>query len=614
MAEIRELWKVHSIAEDNRDLPGLISTLTEDCVYTVAGTGVRWEGHEGAARFYTELLTAFPDIHFDLDYIVIGPQGVCEEAIVTATHDGTLARPRAHRRAPRVAQRDLLPWDPAARKFKGEMVYTDLVPRRADARPVTGTPRRAGRSQAAATIDSPVDLDVVFLGTSGSAPTAQRATSATLIRRGGERLLVDCGEGTQRQLLRSDVGLVDLEHVFLTHFHADHYLGLPGMLKTFALRGREVPLTLYGPPGLRELLAVAAAGLREPDLPGRDGRARARATCSTRGGYEIRAFAVDHGSQALGYVLAEAERPGRFDVGVGRRARRARRPRARRAAAGRGRRRSPTATTVRPEQVLGPARPGRSLALTGDTAPAASVVDAAAGVDLLVHEATFCADERDRARETQHSTAAEAALAAQAAGVRLLALTHISSRYFGGEVAEEARQLFPDTVVPRDFDVDRDPVPRARRARARAARRAARPRPAARHRPGVVSGAAGPTSAPAPASTTPCGRPTRPGGRHSTPSSSSATSAAGECSTSAAARAGSPPRSSSEAHAKVWGVDASEEMVAVARETRACRRRGAAGGGRASCRSATAGSTASRCRSSSTSSTGRGRSPRRAAS
>ena len=108
VAEIRELWKIHSIAEDNRDLPGLISTLTEDCVYSVAGTGARWEGHEGATRFYTELLTAFPDIHFDLDYIVIGPQGVCEEAIVTATHSGKVARLRAHRRATRVAQRDLL--------------------------------------------------------------------------------------------------------------------------------------------------------------------------------------------------------------------------------------------------------------------------------------------------------------------------------------------------------------------------------------------------------------------------------------------------------------------------------------------------------------------------
>ena len=113
------------------------------------------------------------------------------------------------------------------------------------------------RARAVAPLDSsPVDLDVVFLGTSGSAPTAKRATSATLIRRGGDRLLIDCGEGTQRQLLRSDIGLIDLEEVFLTHLHADHYLGLPGMLKTFALRGRDVPLTLYGPSGLRELLSV----------------------------------------------------------------------------------------------------------------------------------------------------------------------------------------------------------------------------------------------------------------------------------------------------------------------------------------------------------------------
>jgi predicted ester cyclase len=124
---IRELWKAHSIAEDNRDLPGLIATLTEDCVYTVAGTGARWEGHEGAGRFYTELLTAFPDIQFSLDYIVIGPQGVCEEAIVTATHKGPWLgfEPTGERLEWRNAI--FFPWDPIARKFKGEMVYTDLV-------------------------------------------------------------------------------------------------------------------------------------------------------------------------------------------------------------------------------------------------------------------------------------------------------------------------------------------------------------------------------------------------------------------------------------------------------------------------------------------------------
>jgi predicted ester cyclase len=123
---IRELWKTHSIAEDNRDIAGLLSTLTEDCVYTVAGTGARWEGHAGATRFYTELLTAFPDIHFELDYIVIGPQGVCEEAIVTATHEGRWLdnEPTGQKLSWRNAI--FFPWDREARLFTGEMVYTDL--------------------------------------------------------------------------------------------------------------------------------------------------------------------------------------------------------------------------------------------------------------------------------------------------------------------------------------------------------------------------------------------------------------------------------------------------------------------------------------------------------
>jgi ribonuclease Z len=288
-----------------------------------------------------------------------------------------------------------------------------------------------------------VDLDVVFLGTSGSAPTAQRAPAATLVRRGGDRLLFDCAEGTQRQLLRSDVGLVDLEEIFVTHFHADHYLGLPGMLKTFALRGREVPVTVYGPRGLRSLLGA----LR-----------RVFGTLTYPLDYAVLPFTVNHGVSAVGYALVEAERPGRFDVD----------------AAGRlgvpdGPERGmlqrgepvtlPDGSVVRPDQVVGDRRPGRKLVLTGDTAPTASVVEAAADADLLVHEATFCADELDRARETLHSTAGQAALVAREAGVRLLALTHLSSRYPGSDVAAEAQAVFPATVVPRDFDVVEIPFP-----------------------------------------------------------------------------------------------------------------------------------------------------------
>jgi ribonuclease Z len=302
-----------------------------------------------------------------------------------------------------------------------------------------------------------VELDVVFLGTSGSMPTAKRALPATLVRRGGDRLLFDCGEGTQRQLLRSDVGLIELEEVFLTHFHADHYLGLPGMLKTFALRGREIPLTVYGPRGLRALFGtlervsgrltyeVTTTELESGDVLGRDG-------------YRIETFDVDHGVSAVGYALVEEVRPGRFDVDVatslgvpdGRERGVLQRGESVTLADGR---------VVAPSEVLGEPRAGRRVVIAGDTAPAASVVDAATGADLLVHEATFLADELERARETKHSTAGGAALVAQEAGVKLLALTHVSTRYFGHQVVEEASQLFPATVVPRDFDLVAIPFP-----------------------------------------------------------------------------------------------------------------------------------------------------------
>ncbi len=302
-----------------------------------------------------------------------------------------------------------------------------------------------------------MDLDVVFLGTSGSTPTAQRAPAATLVRLGGERLLFDCAEGTQRQLLRCDVGLVELREVFLTHFHADHYLGLPGMLKTYSLRGRELPLTIYGPTELRHLVSSLRRVFGRLSYPLETVELEA-GDAIARDGYRIEPFAVEHGVPAIGYALVEDERPGPFDVEAATALGVPNGPE--RGALQHG---SPVTladgTTVSPDQVLGPARAGRKVVITGDTAPCASVVDAAAGAELLVHEATFLADERERARETLHSTAGEAALVAREAGVRLLALTHLSTRYFGREVQDEARELFPDTVVPRDFDVVEIPLP-----------------------------------------------------------------------------------------------------------------------------------------------------------
>jgi ribonuclease Z len=302
-----------------------------------------------------------------------------------------------------------------------------------------------------------VDLDVVFLGTSGSAPTAQRAPSALLVRRGGERLLVDCAEGTQRQLLRSDVGLAELREVFLTHYHADHYLGLPGMLKTFALRGRDLPLTVYGPPGLRDLIGALRRVFGTLPYPLELVEIRPGDRLE-RDGYAIEPFRVEHGVSAVGYALAEDGRPGRFDVDEADRLGVPDGPA--RGALQRGEAVTlPDGAVVTPAQVLGEARRGRRIVVTGDTAPCATVVEAAAGADLLVHEATFCEDEADRARETSHSTAAGAAAVARDAGVALVALTHLSGRYGGRQVEEEARGVFEQAVVPRDFDVVTVPFP-----------------------------------------------------------------------------------------------------------------------------------------------------------
>ncbi len=313
----------------------------------------------------------------------------------------------------------------------------------------------------------------MFLGTAASMPTAQRGPAALLVRRGSERLLFDCGEGTQRQLQRSAIGLPDFEEIFLTHFHADHFLGLPGMLKTFALRGRsKTPLTVYGPRGLRELfdrLRPFLGRLPYPFTP----YELERGERLERGDYTIEAFAVEHGMEAFGYALIEQERPGRFDVAAA-------------DALGvpdgpaRGQLQAgqevtvPSGRTVNPAEVLGEPRPGRKLVLTGDTAPSPLVVQAAHAADLLVHEASFLANEAERARETMHSTAAEAAEIARLAQVRQLALTHVSPRYFGPELADEAREIFPDTVVPRDFDLIEVPFPE--RGAPRLVKSGARPR------------------------------------------------------------------------------------------------------------------------------------------
>ncbi len=301
-----------------------------------------------------------------------------------------------------------------------------------------------------------MDLSLTFIGTAASAPSTQRGLPALVVRRGGDTLLFDCGEGTQRQLIAS-IGLPDIEHVFITHFHADHFLGLPGMMKTFSLRGREVPLTIYGPPGLelmvqslKPLFAGARYGVVLRELDANE--------AIDMGGYEVIPFGVDHGVTALGYAVVEPPRPGRFDeqeaarlgvtpgpdFGVLQRG---------------GDVKAADGSTVTPAQVLGEARLGRKIVYTGDTAPCEAVRIAAHEADVLVHESSFLADEAARARDTRHSTAAQAAQVAADAHVKLLCLTHVSGRYWAKDVLAEARSVFENTLLPRDFDTIEIPFP-----------------------------------------------------------------------------------------------------------------------------------------------------------
>jgi ribonuclease Z len=322
-----------------------------------------------------------------------------------------------------------------------------------------------------------VDIEIMFLGTAGSAPSAARAPSATILRREGDLLLVDCGEGTQRQLLRSTLGLTEIDVIVLTHYHADHVLGLPGLLKTYDLHSRVHPLELVGPPGLRELMRILSpfVGRLGFELVTRevgDGEA------VERDGYRLVPRAVRHRGHALAWGLVEAGRPGVFDadlaseLGVPHGPERAVLLRGEPVTLADGR-------TITPEELVGPARRGRSVVLSGDTVPCNSVVELASGADVLVHEATFTADGSDRAAETQHTTAGGAALVAREAGVHLLALTHLGQRTSPREAEAEAREVFPDTFVPRDFDIIVVPLPERGSPRLE-------PRAARRGRPGAA--------------------------------------------------------------------------------------------------------------------------------
>lgn len=270
-------------------------------------------------------------------------------------------------------------------------------------------------------------IRLTFLGTSAAAPTLHRNVSGLAFKADTDLLLFDCGEGSQRQMIRFGTGFA-VDAVFFTHFHADHYLGIIGFLRTLGMGGREQPLKLHGPPPATRLLDQAVhLGVERLAFPIEIVELKGGETLD-RGSYVIKAVRVDHRGNALGYVVEEKTRPGRFDPDKARALGVPNGPDFGRL------QRGETLTladggTVKPEQVMGGARPGRKVVISGDTRPCPALVSAAAGADLLVHEATFSDDEQERALETRHSTAREAGRVARESKSRRLILTHLSSRH-----------------------------------------------------------------------------------------------------------------------------------------------------------------------------------------
>ena len=299
-------------------------------------------------------------------------------------------------------------------------------------------------------------LSVTFLGTSAARPTVERNVSAMALVREGETLLFECGEGTQRQMMRYGVSFA-LSEIFFTHFHADHFLGVIGLIRTLGLQARAEPMRLYGPKGARKLLgqAIQLGVERVPFnvdiIEVKPGEVIRDAGSGMRDAYEIHVFATEHGGGSVGYALKEHQRRGRFDVDKARAAGIPEGPLWGKLTKGETVQ-LPDGRTVGPEGIVGGNRPGRLVVFTGDTRPCAAVVDAAQGADLLIHEATFGEEEKERAKETGHSTAREAAQVALAAKARRLVLSHVSARYSisAEELVKEAREVFQETVVAKD--------------------------------------------------------------------------------------------------------------------------------------------------------------------
>jgi ribonuclease Z len=295
-----------------------------------------------------------------------------------------------------------------------------------------------------------MSLSLTFLGTGAACPSIERNVSAIALQREGETLLFDCGEGTQRQMMRYGASF-SFKEIFFTHFHADHVLGVTGLLRTMGLMDRTEPVTLYGPKGAERILGgIISMGIERNKFPVEIIEVRPGDTLS-RTDYDLVTFETVHRADTIGWALVEHERLGRFDpekardLGIPEGPLWGRIHKGQSVTLEDGR-------VIHPAELVGPTRPGRTVVYSGDTRPCDTVRAVSHGADLLVHEATFSSEERARAVETGHSTAREAAEIARAAGVRQLVLTHISPRYSreAPELLAEARAVFPETAIARD--------------------------------------------------------------------------------------------------------------------------------------------------------------------
>jgi len=294
-------------------------------------------------------------------------------------------------------------------------------------------------------------LRVIFLGTGGSLPTRNRNPSAIMVNREGELLLFDCGEGTQQQMMRARTGMMNLSSIFVSHFHADHFLGIPGLIQTMSFMGRTEPLLIYGPEGTREFTELFKAfgffnfkyeiygiQLKPGDI-------------LERKDYVIRALKTEHSIPSLGYALIENPRPGRFnrekavELGIP--------PGPLFAELQKGNSLEVDGKPVKPEDVMGPLRPGRTVVYSGDTRPCESILEASRDADLLIHDCSFSDEMMDWAEESGHSTAGEVAALAKEARVRRLILTHISSRYTDDvdPILNDSKKIFRNVIVAEDL-------------------------------------------------------------------------------------------------------------------------------------------------------------------